>query len=714
MKRLPSALRSSAITLCSAVALLASATASADPPDRAARLAQVAGVVSFSPAGEDDWAIAEPNRPVTTGDRIWSDAGSHVELQIGDAAARLGANTSVAVLNLDDRIGQFQLAQGTLNLRVRRIQGDQFYEVDTPTLAFSVHRAGDYRVDVDPSGNTTVIQVRAGQGEAWGEGTAYVIDAGQQYSFIGEGLRDYRYDPAPPPDDFDRWCLDRNRREDAAVAARYVSPDMVGYADLDEYGTWRSVEGYGTVWVPTQVAVGWVPYHYGRWAWVEPWGWTWIDDTPWGFAPFHYGRWAYLSQHWCWVPGPIAVRPVYAPALVAFIGGAGFSLAIGTGPVAGVAWFPLGVGEVYRPSYAVSRNYFTSINVSNTVINNTYVTNIYNNPGASVTYRNREVAGAVTAVPSSAFASGERVERHAVAVQRDVVAREQVTNVAAVTPSRASVIAAGAAVAGAAAVAAVRHPPAAVLNRTVVARTAPPAPPPSFASRASMLSSQPGRPLDADKLRGIGGARSAESPKVKVVTPSVTPRVPEKSAAKGGPPGRQTTQGRAVNERPGAAPSGVPQPPAAAQERFKGGPPQGQAGQQEQPARQPQQQVDRARQQQSQQRAQQERFQQERTQQEQRARQQEQLERAQQQQRTQQQSQQRGQQERFQQQGRAQQQQQPPRAQQQPQQQPQQQQERAQQQQQQRAQQQGQRREEPKGKSQNQDKDKDKDRDARQ
>src|SRR5215813_4096158 len=192
------------VVLCSAAALFVSAGAYADPPSRVARLTQIEGSVSFSPAGEEEWTIADANRPVTTGDRVWSDANSHVELQIGDANTRLGANTAVTILNLDDRIGQFQLAQGTLNVRVKRVSGDQFYEVDTPTLAFSIKQAGDYRVDVDADGKTTAIQVRAGSGEAWGEGTAYTIDAGQQYTFTGEGIRDVRYDAIPPADAFDR------------------------------------------------------------------------------------------------------------------------------------------------------------------------------------------------------------------------------------------------------------------------------------------------------------------------------------------------------------------------------------------------------------------------------------------------------------------------------------------------------------------------------
>src|SRR5205814_1992738 len=99
---------------------------------------------------------------------------------------------------------------------------------------------------------------------------------------------------------------------------------------------------YGAIWVPRRVPVDWAPYRYGHWAWIEPWGWTWVDDAPWGFAPFHYGRWIFTAGNWGWVPGPRTVRPVYAPALVAWVGGPRLnaSVSIGGGR-GGVAWFPL-------------------------------------------------------------------------------------------------------------------------------------------------------------------------------------------------------------------------------------------------------------------------------------------------------------------------------------------------------------------------------------
>src|SRR5215472_15335004 len=106
------------------------------------------------------------------------------------------------------------------------------------------------------------------------------------------------------------------------------------------------------------------------WAWIDPWGWTWVDDDPWGYAPFHYGRWASIDGRWGWIPGPREERPVYAPALVVFVGG---GLAAGN-----VGWFPLAPHEVYVPSYRVSQGYVNRVNLTNTNVNTTTITNVYN------------------------------------------------------------------------------------------------------------------------------------------------------------------------------------------------------------------------------------------------------------------------------------------------------------------------------------------------
>jgi hypothetical protein len=319
---------------------------------------------------------------------------------------------------------------------------------------------------------------------------------------MGTGLREYRQVATPRLDAFDRWSSDRDRRYDTSVSARYVSQDVVGYQDLDANGTWRADATYGNVWFPNQVATGWAPYRDGHWAWIDPWGWTWVDDAPWGFAVSHYGRWTNFRGTWGWVPGPVRTRAYYAPALVVFVGGENFQLSISTGTVGGVAWFPLGPREVYRPAYPVSRRYFENINQSNTVINNYYNnTNVTN-----VVYANRQVPGAVVAVPATAFVQSQPVSRAAVQVPPEAMVKAPVAVVPSLAPTEKSVR--GNAAQG-------DKPPARVLERPVVARTAPPPPRVGFAAQQPQLAAKPGKPLDDDARKELKPAATA--PVVKVV-----------------------------------------------------------------------------------------------------------------------------------------------------------------------------------------------------
>ncbi|HOV57357.1 MAG TPA: hypothetical protein PLN91_05735 [Rhodanobacteraceae bacterium] len=490
----------------------------ADPPSRVARMSYLRGDVSFSPAGENDWVVATLNRPLIRGDRLWTDRDARAELQLGSAALRMDERTSLQLLNLDDRTTQVELTQGTLNLRVRRLYQDQVYEVDTPTLAFAITRPGQYRIDVDPQGRHTTVAVWDGGGTAYGDHANFPVRDGEAIRFFDPALRDYEVYDIPRPDDFDRFCLDRDERLDRAVALRYVPEDMVGYSDLDDYGTWSEVHEYGAVWYPTRVSATWAPYRDGRWIWQEPWGWTWVDNAPWGFAPFHYGRWAYVGSRWGWVPGPSRVRPVYAPALVAFVGGNHWSVGVAVGGAAPIGWFPLGPREVYCPPYRVSRNYFTSVNVTNTVVNNTYITNVYNDysSGRALTGLNYAYRGnpqALTAVPANVFVNARPVNDAVIRVDREMAARAEVARVAAIAPVQRSVIG------GAAAAQAV--PQRAVLERGVVARSAPPPATTPFAAREQALQRNPGRPLDAGSATPLTNTRSrgaAETPeRVRIV-----------------------------------------------------------------------------------------------------------------------------------------------------------------------------------------------------
>jgi hypothetical protein len=555
-----SLLQTRIVTLCLGLAAFAFAGwANADPPVRVARLGYIGGAVSFSPAGETGWVRATVNRPLVTGDHLWTDVGARAELQVGSAVLRLSGSTSATLLNLDDSVIQLQLAQGSLNVHVRRFEPTEVLEIDTPNLAFSILQPGDYRIDVDSADDATTVTTRDGRADVYGEDAAYAIDAQRSYRFYGAGLRDSEVVPLQPPDDFDRWSYERDRRWENSIAARYVSRDVIGYQDLDNNGTWRGDPRYGNIWVPNHVPTGWTPYRDGHWVWIDPWGWTWVDDAPWGFAVSHYGRWTNLDGTWGWVPGPPRAQAIYAPALVAFVGGRNFQLSISTGNVEGIAWFALGPRDVYRPTYAASRSYFTNINSSNTVINNTQITNVYNNVNVTnIKYVNRQVPGAIVAVPSSAFVQSQPVSKVAVRVSQARIDNAPVTPFATLVPVRKSVMGAAAPASG--------KPPVAVLERPIVARTAPPATPISFASKERLLAVTPGKPLDAAALRALRPVVPVAA-RVRVLAP-----VRSASPVTAGPPaqrarGEQRGQPR---ESPVAMPAGSVAPALTAVPEQRG------------------------------------------------------------------------------------------------------------------------------------------------
>jgi len=431
-----------------------------DPSGRVARVQYMSGQVSIQPGGVNDWIAASTNRPLTSADRIWTDKESRAELNVGDGFIRMNSETSLTLTNVSDGTVQVELDQGILSLTVRHLAPGEIYEVDTPNYAFTVMKSGVYRFDVYPSEDQSWVTVRSGYGEATGRGNAVRVNSGTQVRFTSGNSLQHTAENAPARDGFDDWVQVRDKRLDNSVSARYVSPGVIGYQDLDAYGRWEPTPAYGEVWVPYSVAPGWAPYRFGHWVWIAPWGWTWVDDAPWGFAPFHYGRWVDWGGGWAWAPGPLGYwNPYYAPALVGWIGGPGFGIGFGFGSGWGIGvnfgWFPLGWGEPFFPRYAgwghggwyrgggwVSNNYFRNVNVTNTHITNiTNITNNYRNGNVNAArygFRNRP--GAVTAAPGSAFTSGAAINRVGGAVPKADLGKGAMLRGVDVNPTRQSVL----------------------------------------------------------------------------------------------------------------------------------------------------------------------------------------------------------------------------------------------------------------------------------
>jgi FecR protein len=541
-----------------------------DPPGRVGRLSFADGSVSLQPAGVDDWADATINRPLTTGDKLWTDQNSRAELDIGSAAIRLGSTTGLSFLNLDDRSAQLNVTAGTAVVHVRDLADSQSFEIDTPNVAVLVQSPGDYRVEVNDSGNSTVVKVSNGDAQVSATGQTVPLHTQQAFAFNGTDQVTVEQASVGAPDALDSWSIERDHRSEQAQAQsnQYVSPDVAGADDLAQYGTWDSTPEYGDVWTPTAVPAGWSPYQDGRWVWVSPWGWTWVDAAPWGFAPFHYGRWAYRGTQWCWVPGPRHVRPVYAPALVAWVGSPGASVSLAVGGGAGVGWFPLGPREVYVPGYRVSNTYVRNVNISNTtIVNNSYITNVYENRVTNITYANRNRPGAVVAVSQDVFTSARPISGHTMRIPENELSRFNAHGVGpAIAPVRDSVL-------GHRPDMNVRRPPAAFMNRPVVARTAPPPAPVSFDRQQAAIRANGGRPLGRSQITALQPQAAAVSSRVRVVAPSPI-RPIENGQRFGTARPEESLQGRerALHATPippsGGSPSPNPPSPSAPSQPF--------------------------------------------------------------------------------------------------------------------------------------------------
>jgi len=422
-----------AFAMTAALLLMAAsfaARADEDLPGRVGRIAEFAGQLYLSPEDRaTEWQPIGLNYPVASGDNLWVGGDGRAEVDYGGGQFRLAGDTSVHVSRLDENRVALFIAQGRVIIRVRVLDAGDSARIDAPNSQIQLTRPGLYRIDVAPDRQSTYVSVREGEvvvmlangaQQALPGQTAIVAGPDPQYAEVRNVINQ---------DDFDTWSANRDRRYDAPRATAYVSPQMIGYADLDQYGTWQSTPEYGPVWYPTAVAADWAPYRDGYWTNVGGWGSTWVDAAPWGYAPFHYGRWAWVRGRWGWCPGAFVARPRWAPALVGWVGGPGWGVSASFGsPVYG--WVPLGWGEPLHPwwnrcSYNCWANY-----------NRPYAVDVAVRPSNPPShFRNADYPGALTAASGATIAARRPVASNRVTVPTHLTASAPVLASAPAVPS---------------------------------------------------------------------------------------------------------------------------------------------------------------------------------------------------------------------------------------------------------------------------------------
>jgi hypothetical protein len=383
-----------------------------DPPTRVGRLAQVTGTVSFHTQDESQWNPVSANYPIAEGNAFWTQPSAQATMQISASTIAMASETELDIATLNDTAFQGTLPQGEVYAHVQAASPNETYAVQTPRGLVTLS-SGRYSVAAGDTQTPTLVTVVEGSARITGPGVELDVGANQTATITGTDTFQAQVGPAQR-DPFLTAMLAREQPRPPrpqSVAPPPAVAAMPGGDQLAEYGTWSDNSQYGQVWYP-QVQSGWVPYRDGHWAYVAPWGWTWVDSEPWGFAPFHYGRWSEIGGRWGWVPGAAvagyAGPPVYAPALVTFIGfGAGVAVGAGIGASlarGNVGWFPLGPREVYRPWYRASPTYVRNVNITH-VTNVTNITTINRN----VTINNFANRGAATVVPASAMTASRPV-----------------------------------------------------------------------------------------------------------------------------------------------------------------------------------------------------------------------------------------------------------------------------------------------------------------
>ena len=375
-----------------------------------ARLSFTDGRVSFWRAGAPQWSQAVVNTPLAPGDELATGSPGTLELQVGPRAfIRSWTNSQLGLLSQEFDFLQIKLTNGHLSLDLRTLASGETVEVDTPNAAITFEHPGYYRIEIAGE-RTSIITRRGGRATVTpASGESIEMLPSEEVVVEGSAATQVASYAAPRPDPWDRWNYARTDSFSQAVSARYVSPGTYGAEELDRYGTWREVPEYGPLWIPTSVPSNWVPYSTGSWIMDPYYGWTWVSSLPWGWAPFHHGRWVHVDRYWGWAPGPVVSRPVYAPALVAFLGtpSLGVGVSVGT-PLVG--WVALGWGEPCIPWWGSAgfahRPWWGGWGgprfVNTHAVNRTAVINVQN----ITVYGNSAVPNAVVAVNHDRFGRG--------------------------------------------------------------------------------------------------------------------------------------------------------------------------------------------------------------------------------------------------------------------------------------------------------------------
>nr|MCU0589085.1 hypothetical protein [Syntrophobacteraceae bacterium] len=301
------------------------------------RVTHVDGEVLRYVFEDKDWVPILKDVPFGLEDSLYTDPGAKAEITFPNSTwIRIGGNTQIQAIALDDDVTEIDVASGLVRLYNRGRDGvikatTPFGYVLAPAGAMVDLYVGDESVEVIPL-RESVDFVHA-RNES-----RYEVKSGSS-SLIADD-RAVAAGTATVDADFDDWNAQRDslwakRLEVKGDSTRYLPPQLHDDAyELEENGRWERVqyEGeYRSLWRPTRVAPDWRPYTYGRW--TSYYGdQCWVPSESFGYVTHHYGNWVFIDSCRCWYWAPPA------PSV---------NVTVGRPWTVGYGWYPGRVSWIY-------------------------------------------------------------------------------------------------------------------------------------------------------------------------------------------------------------------------------------------------------------------------------------------------------------------------------------------------------------------------------
>lgn len=300
----PSPSRITFVLLAVAVCVLLALPALADSQARIVRLSDVQGSVQIDKNTGLGFEEAFINLPITQGTQLKTGDRGRAEVEFEDGSSmRLTPNTTIQFnkLGLSDagkRISEINLVQGMAYVNWL---GKDDVSVNFSHETISLNHAAHFRVDT--SAQVADLAVFKGDVEVEGPSGKLAVEKKKTATFdVADNDKSSlanKIQEAP----LDSWDKEATSYHDQ-YAKNNNSPYGYGVSDLNYYGAYQNVPGYGMMWQPYFTGVGWDPFMNGAWGFYPGYGYMFASAYPWGWMPYRYGNWMFVPNFgWMWQPG---------------------------------------------------------------------------------------------------------------------------------------------------------------------------------------------------------------------------------------------------------------------------------------------------------------------------------------------------------------------------------------------------------------------------